>query len=438
MERLSEFCFAAFGLVTFRCACEGYSFVNVGSNCGTEAWFLSEMQILVINSGSSSIKFSFFDAVDTGPRSVFEGEVSGIGSPEAKLSFKDAEGHDWVPEAQGKKARVASMDEAIAFVAKAVTGPEVPKIEAIGYRGVHPGPKLRGHLKIDDGVMEDLRKAAEFAPLHDPAALKIIKEMRRQFPETGHFACFDTVFHETMPPEATTYPLPEKYAEQGVRRYGFHGLACESVVFQLREAGVEPPRRMAIAHLGGGCSVTALLGGASVDTSMGLTPTGGIVMGTRPGDFDPGLMLWLVRQGSVDDVENTLNHKAGLAGMADTGDMQAVRAAAQGGDARAVLALQVFTRSVRKQIGGYMALLGGLDAIVFSGGIGEHDPASRQGILAGLEGLGILLDRTSNELEADGLRKVSDDGSTVAVYVVPAKEDLTIARHVARMSKTIQ
>ena len=396
------------------------------------------MQILVINSGSSSIKFSLFDAGEGGPRSVFQGEVSGIGSAEAKLSFKDADGKELAHEGQGRRARVASMEDAVAFVAKAVTGPEVPKVEAVGYRVVHPGAKLRGHQRITDEVMEELRRAAEFAPLHDPAVVKIIEEMRKRFPDAGHFACFDTVFHETMPEEATAYPLPEEYARKGGRRYGFHGLSCESIVFQLRETGQQLPQRMAIAHLGGGCSVTAVLDGRSVDTSMGLTPTGGIVMATRPGDLDPGLMLWLVRQRNVDEVEKMLNHEAGLAGMSGWGDMRAVRGGADKGEARAELALKVFTRSVKKQIGGYMALLGGLDAVVFSGGIGEHDTATRSEVLAGMQGLGIVLDESRNVETASGVRKVSADGSGVAVYVVPAEEDLMIARHVVRMSEAAQ
>ena len=386
------------------------------------------MQILVINSGSSSIKFSFFDGGEGEPQSVFEGEVSGIGSAEAKLSFKDAEGRELE---HGGRGRIGSAEEAIEFVARAVTGPGVPPVDAVAYRVVHPGAKLKGHQQITDEVMEALRGAGEFAPLHDPAAVKIIEAMRGRFPAAGHFACFDTVFHETMPEEATVYALPQEYAAKGARRYGFHGLACESVVYELRAAGIPFPRRMVIAHLGSGCSVTALVDGVSVDTTMGLTPTGGVVMGTRPGDLDPGLMLWLVRQKGADAVETMLNHEAGLAALAGTGDMRAVRKAAEAGDARARLALQVFTRSVRKAIGGYLALLGGLDAVVFSGGIGEHDAASRTEILAGMEGLGIVLAESAES--GKGLRMVSGESSAAAVYVVPAEEDLMIARHVLRL-----
>ncbi len=396
------------------------------------------MQILVINSGSSSIKFSFFDAGEQNSLSIFEGEVSGIGGPEAKLAFRDAEGNDLTHQAEGRKARIASTDQAIEFVARAVTGPEVPKIEAIGYRVVHPGAKLRGHQRITEQVLKDLREAAEFAPLHDPAVVKIIEAMQKRFPQAEQYACFDTVFHETMPAEATTYPLPAEYAKKGVRRYGFHGLSCESVVVQLREAGIAMPHRMVIAHLGGGCSVTALLDGMSIDTSMGLTPTGGVVMATRPGDLDPGLMLYLVRQsgGDTDHVEKMVNHTSGLAASSDvSGDMREVRSAAAKRDERAVLALKIFTRSVTKAIGSYMGLMGGLDAIVFSGGIGEHDALSRAEILVGLGPLGIVLDADRNTKPGDGLQLVSATSSPTAIYVVPAEEDLMIARHVARLSQ---
>ncbi len=400
------------------------------------------MQILVINSGSSSIKFSFFDAeavepranpmlrANPMPRALFEGEVSGIGGSSAKVKFADAEGNDLAGSAA--KHPVGSIADAVAIVEELVNGPQMPKVEAIGYRVVHPGPTLKDHVRITGEVMGQLKEASAFAPLHDPTAVTIIEEMQIRFAEAAHFACFDTVFHETMPDAATRYPLPDEYAAKGVRRYGFHGLACESVVWQMRKAGVSFPKRMVIAHLGSGCSMTALVEGKSVDTSMGLTPTGGVVMGTRPGDLDPGLMLWLVRQSSADAVETMLNHHAGLAGLAGTGDMRAVRKAELAGDVRAALALKVFTRSVRKAMGSYLALLGGLDAVVFSGGIGEHDPASRKEILAGMEGLGIVLSDDRQNGTEGGMREISAAGSQVPVYVVPAEEDLMIARHVAR------
>jgi acetate kinase len=391
------------------------------------------VHILVINSGSSSIKFSLFDSGTGEPRSLFEGEVTGIGGAKAEFTFRDSSGRDLSGGRRDVKAQTPV--EAIALVVGAVSEPGLPKAEAVGYRVVHPGPKLDRHQKITPAVMKDLEAAVVFAPLHDPAVIEVIKEMMERFPDVGHYACFDTVFHQTMPEAAATYPIPIEYREQGVRRYGFHGLSCESIVRQLRaENGLEFPRRMVIAHLGSGCSVTALVDGRSVDTTMGLTPTGGVVMGTRPGDLDPGLVLYLLRQMDGDRVsalETMLNHNAGMVALSGMpNDMKAVREAAGRGDARARLAIEIFTRSVKKAIGGFVALMGGVDAMVFAGGIGEHDALSRAEILGGLESFGILMNSALNEAGGDAVRRISASDSIPMVLVVPAKEDWMIAVHV--------
>jgi acetate kinase len=257
----------------------------------------------------------------------------------------------------------------------------------------------------------------------------------RRMPDIPHFACFDTVFHQTMPQEASTYAIPKEYRERGVKRYGFHGLSCESVVRQMRMPG-PLPRRMVIAHLGSGCSVTALVNGESIDTTMGLTPTGGVVMGTRPGDLDPGLVLYLLRQQEGTDpaasLEKMLNHDAGMVALSGLpNDMKAVRKAAQDGDPQATLALKVFTREVRKVIGGFSWLMGGLDAIAFTGGIGEHDAETRAEVLSGLAA--IKVESSMNTAAGDGVRRISASESETAVYAVPAQEDLVIALHVKRM-----
>jgi acetate kinase len=229
--------------------------------------------------------------------------------------------------------------------------------------------------------------------LHNPEALAIIREDMRRFPGVEQYACFDTVFHQTMPEEAMTYPIPMTYRDRGVRRYGFHGLSCESIVRQMLARGARAPKRMVIAHLGSGCSVTALLDGCSVDTTMGLTPTGGVVMGTRPGDLDPGLVLYLLRQqkedreGTISEIETMFNHECGMVALTgQANDVKLIRKSAADGSSRAILALKVFTRSVTKAIGGYCWLLGGLDAVVFTGGIGEHDMFTRHEILNNLQG----------------------------------------------------
>ena len=379
-----------------------------------------------------------FEAAEGEARSLFEGEVTGIGGTTAGFTFRDAAGRDL----SGGRAEVkaASAVEAIGLVVRAVSGERLPKVEAVGYRVVHPGSKLDRHQRITDEVLKDLEEAVVFAPLHDPAVIEVIKEMMQKFPDVGHYACFDTVFHQTMPEAASVYPIPVEYRERGVRRYGFHGLSCESIVRQLRASkDIAFPRRMVIAHLGSGCSVTAVVNGCSVDTTMGLTPTGGVVMGTRPGDLDPGLVLYLLRQMEGDRVaalEKMLNHDAGMAALSGLpNDMKAVREAAAGGDARARLAVEIFTRSVKKAVGGFVALMGGVDAVVFAGGIGEHDARSRAEIAGGLEWMGISVNSRLNEAEGEAVRRLSASDSVAAVLVVPAKEDWIIAVHVGRMAR---
>ncbi len=394
--------------------------------------------ILVINSGSSSIKFSLFEAREGDPRSLFEGEVTGIGGAKAGFKFRDASGRDLSGGRTEVKAETPVA--AIGLVVGAVSGAGLPKVDAVGYRVVHPGAKLRAHVRIDDAVMRDLEGAVEFAPLHDPSAIEVIREMMKRFPDVGHYACFDTVFHQTMPEAATTYPIPVEYRERGVRRYGFHGLSCESIVRQLRESKeIEFPRRMVIAHLGSGCSVTAVVDGRSADTTMGLTPTGGVVMGTRPGDLDPGLVVYLARQmeRKLSALEKMLNHDAGmvaLSGMAN--DMKAVREAGGGGDAKAKLAVEIFTRSVKKAVGGFVALMGGVDAVVFTGGIGENDARSRAEIVEGMQSFGVSINSERNEIEGDAVRCISASDLVPMVLVAPAKEDWMIAVHVARMARS--
>lgn len=395
------------------------------------------MPILVVNSGSSSIKFSIFDGAGAEPRLMVDGELSGIGGAHASLEVRGGAGRE-----QKQEVEAGSTAQAIGAVFAAVTGDGMPTLDAVGYRVVHPGPKLRDHQRITPEVMRELGEAVQFAPLHDPEAIVVIREGMGRFPEIAHYACFDTVFHQTMPAEATTYPVPEEYGQRGVRRYGFHGLSLESVVRQMTAGGEAMPRRTVIAHLGSGCSVTALVEERSIDTSMGLTPTGGVVMGTRPGDLDPGLVVYLLRQqdgdakAAADALEGLLNHGSGMVALSRlANDMKAVRKAAEGGDARAVLALKVFTRSVRKAIGGYCWLMGGVDAIVFTGGIGEHDAATRAEVLADGDGLGVVLDEALNRSHGDGVRRIAGAASKVNVFAVPAQEDLMIALHVGTMER---
>ncbi len=401
------------------------------------------VHILVINSGSSSIKFSVFDAGpgpgEQQPRALYAGEISGIGGPAPSFTFRNADGSDMGQPSTKADAEAGPLN----LLEAAVSGPGMPAMDAVGYRVVHPGAWLNRHQRITDEVLIALEQAVDFAPLHDPEAIALIRSMMQRFPRARHYACFDTVFHQTMPAAASTYPIPAEYRERGVRRFGFHGLSCESVVDALRTAAqngqAKFPQRLVIAHLGSGCSVTALIDGRSVDTTMGLTPTGGVVMGTRPGDLDPGLILFLLRHAEGDrnaatgSVETLLNHKAGMVALSgQPNDMRAVRAAAAWSP-EARLAIEVFTRSVRKAIGAFAWLLGGLDAIVFTGGIGEHDAEARVEILRGLESCGVRLDTERNRSSGAVLRQVSIPDSQVAVWVIPAGEDRMIAVHVGQM-----
>lgn len=390
------------------------------------------MHILVINSGSSSIKFSIFGASpNADPAVVLDGQLSGIGSPEPSLELR--------PSATTQSASIAvhaaDSSEAIHLIFDQLAESGIPHFDAVGYRIVHPGPKLDRHQRITPQVLADLEAAIPFAPLHEPGSIKMIREAMERHPDIPHYACFDTIFHQTMPEAATTYPIPLEYRDKGVHRYGFHGLSCESVVRRLRHSPAIPfPQRMIIAHLGSGCSITALLEGKSIDNTMGLTPTGGVIMGTRPGDLDPGLVLYLLREpeATLASVERTLNHSSGIKALFGINDMKRLRDAA-GHDARANLALDIFCTSGRRAIGG-MAAVHGVDAIVFTGGIGEHDPGTRWALANGLYGDQPEIEPAANEAKISGLRKISAEESNTAVYVVPAEEDLMIALHVVALA----
>jgi acetate kinase len=261
-------------------------------------------------------------------------------------------------------------------------------------------------------VLEDLHAATHFAPLHIPQALELIASAQKIFPSTAQFACFDDAFHRTMPEVAARFPLPRKYFDAGIRRYGFHGLSYESLVNHF---GPRLPRRAIFAHLGNGASLCAVQDGASIDTTMGLTPTGGIPMGTRSGDLDPGILLYLLRQEKfdADRVEDLLTHQSGLFALsAGESDVKALEDRARSNDPEAILALDVFANAVRKTIGAYMALLRGVDLLVFTGGIGEHSERVRLAATAGLESLGLTSDK---------------------IQVVPAEEERQMARHCRRM-----
>ncbi|HZC44068.1 MAG TPA: acetate kinase, partial [Acidobacteriaceae bacterium] len=342
------------------------------------------LPILVFNGGSSSIKFSIYIADGKHLTCLNEGEAGGIGTPKPQFSFyavRDGKRETTVSEPQPQD--LGSIRDAVRKIATLLHQPGITQPAAIGHRIVHTGPNLHSHQRITPAVLLEIEKATSFAPLHQPIGLEIIREAKESFPGIENYACFDTIFDQDLPEVASIYPLPREIRDQGVHRYGFHGLSCESVVEQFRNGRVpdlnppnQIPRRVIYAHLGSGASVTAIRDGKALDCCMGLTPTGGVIMGTRPGDLDPGLVFYLMRLqgGSAADatnaVEQLLNKRSGMLALSGlSNDMRLLREAERNGNQRAALAIEVFSLSIKKMIGGYIALMGGLDALVFSGGI---------------------------------------------------------------------
>jgi len=363
--------------------------------------------ILVLNSGSSSLKFGVYYRGASDEEPLLTGSADGVGRSNGSLRIRSADGKTVLQRDGGHE----SQGQALSAVAEAMRGhSDMPA--AVVHRVVHGGPKLRTHQRITPQVLEQLRAAIHFAPLHIPQALALIGSAQKIFPTAAHFACFDDAFHITIPEIAARFPLPRSYFDAGIRRYGFHGLSYESLVNHF---GPTMPRRAIFAHLGNGASLCALQDGASIDTTMGLTPTGGIPMGTRSGDLDPGVLLYLLRQEKfdADRLEDMLTHQSGLFALSSgESDVRALEESARANDPEANLALDVFATAVRKMIGAYMALLGGVDVLVFTGGIGEHSERIRTAATAGLEGLGLTADK---------------------IQVVPAEEERQMARHCRRM-----
>jgi len=364
--------------------------------------------VLCLNSGSSSIKY----AVISGEEEI------------ARDVIGDLTDHD--------------RSDAVARVIAAVDDLGVT-INAVGHRIVHGGPELTDHLRIDADVLATLRGAVEFAPLHLPDELATIDAITERAPDVLQVACLDTAFHRTLPEVARRFALPGRFAAQGIRRYGFHGLSYEYIVDTV---GAQRLGRAVIAHLGSGASLAAVANGASMDTTMGLTPTGGVVMGTRTGDLDPGVLLHLLRTGAVDQdgLAHLVDHESGLLGLSgSTAEVQALLAARSTGDTGAARALAVFAYSVRKAIGSLVAALGGIDTLVFTGGVGEHAAAVRAEIVSSLGHLDLTLDPLDNAAHgaATGgvISGLEPDGEALlpVILVVPTNEEAMIARHTVRL-----
>ena len=384
----------------------------------------SPLNVLALNSGSSSLKFGLYVVGPASVERLASGEAEAIGAAGSRFHAEDSRGvvvasqTDLMADQRGAMVRVAQLLATLGL----------PPPAAIGHRIVHGGPKLRRHCRIDDSVLRELQAATPYAPLHMPPALAVIRFAKEHFPGIPQTACFDTTFHADMPDVASTLAIPQALRSQGIQRYGFHGLSCESIVRQL--AG-RLPGRLLIAHLGNGASVTAVRDGKSIDTSMGLTPSGGLIMGTRSGDLDPGVLIYLMREKGfdADRLEDIVDHQAGLLGISGVaGDMRRLHEAAAANPG-ARLAIKMFCYSVRKALAAMAAALGGVDAIVFTGGIGENDPEVRSAICAPLAWAGIRLDDAKNRDANSSL--ISGTSSSCVVHVLASMEDEQIARHTA-------
>lgn len=384
--------------------------------------------ILVVNSGSSSIKYQLIDAHTE--RREASGLIERIGESMGRVVHRagSVSTESEMPIRDHRAAFAAMVD------ACAAAGQPLSELglSAVGHRIVQGGSEFVDPTLITDAVAARILELAELAPLHNPGHHQAIVAARAAFPQVPHVAVFDTAFHQTMPPEAYTYAIDtEIAAAHGIRRYGFHGTSHQVVAQRAADFLGEPIHslKQIVLHLGNGASVCAIDGGRSVATSMGLTPLEGLVMGTRSGDLDPGVLLHLLRTGySVDQLDELLNKRSGLVGLAGSNDMRDVRAAADAGSARARLALDVYARRIRHYVGAYLVELGAADALVFTAGVGENHAPLRSEVCVGLEWLGIEIDAARNASLESGSRRISTDSSRVQVLVVPTDEEAEIAR----------
>jgi acetate kinase len=395
---------------------------------------MSSLPILVLNSGSSSIKFSVYEAGDGERTKLFEGAVDGIGTDLGKLWIKDATGKKLVDETPAVPTRAVAFK----MVADALHSGDFPTPAAIGHRTVCGGPTITENQRITPALIDEIESYSALAPLHTPIAVYIMREALKLFPGVPNFALLDTYFHRTLPEVAKRMPIPAEYVAMGVRRYGYHGISYESIIHQL-EPNV--PEKLIVAHLGNGASISAIRNGKCLDTSMGLTPTGGIISGSRTGDIDPGVVIFILKKiaettpdagEAADKLETVISKKSGLLGVSElSNDMRDLRDAIKAGNAKARLAVDKFTWTIARWIGSYVAELNGLDMLVFTGGIGENDIAARAEICANLDALGIIVDPAKNNVRGEAT--ISADYSPVKIRVIPPAEDLMIVNHVVRL-----
>ncbi len=419
-------------------------FTDGDAPMATRRWQLHErcerMRVLVINAGSSSIKYQLFNMTDESV--IVKGLVERIGEPMARV----------VREIDGRKEsrEVACPDHGVAFreLSADVAGPagvlkSIDEIDAVGHRVVHGGEDFTDSTRITEAVLKEIRAWVPLAPLHNPPNLTGIEAAMQLLPNVPHVAVFDTAFHQSMPRHAFVYAMPyEYYKDDHIRRYGFHGTSHRYVSERAAHMLKRNPDkvRCITCHLGNGCSMAAVRGGKSVDTSMGLTPLEGLVMGTRSGDIDPAIIFHLadVKGLGLNEVNDVLNKQSGLLGISGvSNDMRSIEEAAAEGNERALLARDVFAYRVRKYIGQYLAVLGGAEAIIFTGGIGENNSGMRQRCVSGLQELGIEIDVDKNAASRGREEDVSTPTSRVRVLIIPTNEELVIARDTAKLGSKL-
>lgn len=378
--------------------------------------------ILTINSGSSSIKSSLYRFHDD-ETLLARGEIDRIGMGQGSFQMLDWNGNWLVNEKCALKNHSEAFEKLFSWIRK--TGFD---IDAVGHRIVHGGPTYRSHQKIDSKLIEVLHKITPLNPLHLPSEIQGIEDTARFFPSLPQAACFDTAFHTSMPLKAKLYPIPRKLADEGIFRYGFHGLSYEYILQELKQI----PDKLIIAHLGNGASMAAVQQGKCLDTTMGYTPAAGLMMGSRCGDIDPGILIYLAAQKgySPDDLRNMVNKQSGLIGISEISSDVKELLDREGTHQKAKEALDLFCYRAQKFIGAFAAALGGCDTLVFTAGIGEHSSEIRQRICDPLKFLGIDIDSRSNK---NNFPKISSDTSGVQVLVIRTNEELMIARHTLRV-----
>ncbi len=397
------------------------------------------MKILVINCGSSSLKYQLLDM--EGERALASGIVERIGESAGKVSHQnqsgDQKGGRILYEKHISDHRSA-MNEAVGQLTApdtgVISGPA--EIEAVGHRVVHGGEYFRKPTRVDQTVMGAIEKTIPLAPLHNPANLMGIKVARELFPHAPQVAVFDTAFHQTIPAVAYHYALPWSYYEElGVRRYGFHGTSHRYVAQEAATLLDKPLKRVNLitAHLGSGASICAIHQGVSVDTSMGMTPLGGLIMGTRGGNLDPGVVMHIAarKKMSLREMNEILQKESGLKGVCGMNDLRDIHAAAENGETRAQLALDMFVHRCRQYIGAYFFQLGRVDALVFTAGVGENDTAVRESCCKGMSAFGLTLDSRRNREPEKHRGEITAAGSPIKAYVIPTNEELEIARQTA-------